>query len=328
MRGPPAYARHSTAQSPAMLAIFESILPIFLLIVIGNLLRRTPLVTESGWRGLEDISYWVLYPVLLFVTVVRADFSGLQLDAMLAALLAAILLMAGFVLALWLPLSRSGAVTGPEFSSFFQTAMRWNSFIALAVAQELYAAEGLAVVALVMTVIIIPLNVLSVSVVSRFGTRRAQWSTVAWATARNPFILAILIGLAFRYLPDLYQPVTAALDLIGSAAIGLGLLSIGAGLRPADMLRPRFTMWLSVAIKLVLMPAVIFALAYLFGVRGPVLVYLVLCGAVPTAMNGYMLARQLGGDAEDYAAVATIQTALAVLTMPLALALTAQFSSG
>ncbi len=45
-----------------------------------------------------------------------------------------------------------------------------------------------------------------------------------------------------------------------------------------------------------------------FGVTGVQLSYLALCGAVPTAMNGYLLARQLGGDAELYAAVTTLQT--------------------
>ena len=83
-----------------------------------------------------------------------------------------------------------------------------------------------------------------------------------------------------------------------------------------------------VVVKLALLPALLGTTAWAFGVRGPELVYLVLCGAVPTAMNGYMLARQLGGDAEFYAAAATLQTALAVLSMPVVLALAAQLSSG
>ncbi len=65
-----------------------------------------------------------------------------------------------------------------------------------------------------------------------------------------------------------------------------------------------------------------------FGVTGVQLSYLALCGAVPTAMNGYLLARQLGGDAELYAAVTTLQTALSFLTIPAVLAVTAQLSAG
>jgi predicted permease len=108
----------------------------------------------------------------------------------------------------------------------------------------------------------------------------------------------------------------------------VGLLTIGAGLRPADALRPRLAMIVPLVLKLVFFPALLATLAFTFGVRGPELVYLTLCGAVPTAMNGFVLARQLGGDAEFYAAETTLQTAVAFLTMPVALALAAQLASG
>lgn len=50
--------------------------------------------------------------------------------------------------------------------------------------------------------------------------------------------------------------------------------------------------------------------------------------AVPTAMNGYLLAKQMGGDAELYASVATIQTAASFLTIPLVLFVTGYVAAG
>jgi len=312
-----------------MIVIFESILPVFLLIMLGNLLRRTPFVGAEGWLGLERISYWVLYPALLFMTVLRADFAGLRLDALLVALLVAIGLMAALVLATWPLWKRSGKATRAEFSSIFQTSLRWNGFIALAVAQKIFPPAGAAVVALAMAAIIIPLNVMAVAVVSRFGDREANWAGVARATATNPLILGVVAALVLRQLPGgLYEPFAGTIDLVANAAIGMGLISLGAGLRPADMLGLRAALWFPVALKLAILPVVLCGLAYALGVRGEELVYLALCGAVPTAMNGYMLARQLGGDAEFYAAVTTLQTMIAVLTIPLALALAVQLSSG
>jgi len=49
----------------------------------------------------------------------------------------------------------------------------------------------------------------------------------------------------------------------------------------------------------------------------------VLFGAVPTASSAYTLARQLGGDAPLMAAIVTVQTALAFITLPLTMALAA-----
>ena len=312
-----------------MLPIFESILPIFLLILAGSALSRVPVLDRSVWEGLERVSYWVLYPTLLFSTILHADMSSLTLDAMLLALFISITVMGALVMALW-PLFRvTGTATSGEFSSIFQTSMRWNGFVALAVAQKLYPPEASAVVALVMAAIIIPLNISSVAVVLRFGAGDADWRRILFAMATNPLILGVAAGIAFRFIPGgLYAPLSETVHLLGSAAIGTGLLAIGSGLRPADALKPRFAMLVPLTLKLAVFPALLVGVALAFGVSGQQLVYLALCGAVPTAMNGYVLARQLGGDAEFYAAETTLQTGVAFLTMPIVLGIAAQLASG
>lgn len=312
-----------------MLAVFESILPIFLLILAGVLLRRLPLIEASAWPGMEQLAYWFLYPVLLFVTIANADFEGLQLDAMLAALLCGIALMAVLVLALWPLLDRFGLVAAGEYSSVFQTAMRWNGFMALAIAQKLFPGQGPAVVALVMAAIIISINLATVTVVTRFADGGTDLRRTLRAIAVNPLILATAAAIIMRMLPfDLYAPLNVTLRLVGDAALGMGLIAIGAGLRPADLVSARTALWLPVVLKLCLFPVLIVGLAIAFGVTGEQLQYLALCAAVPTAMNGYLLARQAGGDAELYAAVTTIQTGVSFLSIPVVLAVTAQLISG
>lgn len=312
-----------------MIPIFETILPIFLLIVLGFVLRRAPLTDTSGWAGIEQISYWLLYPVLLFITIYEADFSGLRLDAVMATLLVSVLAMMVFSGLIWPKLRDLELVGHAQYSTVFQAAIRWNGFIALAVAQKLFPPEGMAVVALAMAVIIIPINVASIVVLTRFSGRRVDWARVARATATNPFILASVLALAMRALPfGIYEPVERALALSGSAALGMGLLVVGAGLRPAEMVSTRIAMWLPVGLKLVLFPAVMVAIGLALGLRDQSLVYLALCGAVPTSMNGFLMARQMGGDAELYAAVTTWQTAISFVSIPVVLALAAQIASG
>jgi malonate transporter len=312
-----------------MLAAFESILPIFLLIAAGHLLRRIRIVDDATWPGLEQLGYWFLYPALLFVTILNADFSKLQWDGMVAALALAVVVMGAGTALLWLPIRRLGLATPGEFSSMFQTAIRWNGFMALAIADKIFPPEGAAVVALMMAVIIIPINVKSVVVVSRFADREASWSRILRTIALNPLILASLAAIVLRVQPlGFYEPFNETLGLVGRAALGMGLLTIGAGLRPADAMRPRFAVLAPVALKLVVFPVLLVALASSFGVEGQQLQYLALCAAVPTAMNGYLLARQLGGDAELYAAVTTVQTAASFFTIPAVLAATAYIASG
>lgn len=305
-----------------MIATFESILPIFLLIIAGNLLRRSPVIDQSAWTGLEQIGFWFLYPALLFASILRADFSRLELGPLLLALFAAIVLAIVAVLALWPALRATGRIPRSQYSTVFQTAVRWNGFMALAIAEKLFPPEGVAVVALAMAAVVIPINIASVFVVTRFADAQADWGTIIRRMALNPLILATTAGLLARYIPGgLYGPLDVTLSLIARAALGMGLIAIGAGLKPGDMFSARPALWLPVIFKLMIYPAVLVGLGLAFGVRGEAILWLALCGAVPTAMNGYLLARQMGGDAPLYAATVTMQTAVSFFSIPAVLTL-------
>jgi predicted permease len=308
--------------------IFESILPIFLVMLLGIWVKRWPVISSGLWEGLEQLGYYVLFPALLLVTLYQADFSGLSIGSVAAATLISVATMALLTLGCW-PVLRSAGVAPSSFTSIFQTVTRWNAFIALAVAQKLYGDQGLGLVALVMALIIIPINFFNVSVLLWFGTGTRGFGTFVRRIVTNPLILGCVAGIVLRFVPGgLYEPLTQAFDLLARAALGLGLLMVGAGLKVRDALLPRPIVFFPMVMKLLVYPAILVTLALAFGVEGEPLMLLALCGAVPTAMNGYVLARQMGGDAPLYAAITTLQTALSFLTMPLVLAVTAQFTSG
>lgn len=70
------------------------------------------------------------------------------------------------------------------------------------------------------------------------------------------------------------------------------------------------------AIKLLCMPACVLLLVWLLGLDPVSRDVALLFAALPTATSAYILARQLGGDAELMAAIITGQTLLAMLTLP------------
>src|SRR5690606_31224131 len=141
----------------AMLAIFESILPVFLLVVLGVFLKRWRLIDRDMWNGLEQLGFFVLFPCLLFTTLAKAEFSGIAAGSVALGSIGSVTLIAALLALAW-PLFRAAQVPGASFTSVFQTSTRWNAFIALAIGEKLYGADSLALVALVATLIIIPLN--------------------------------------------------------------------------------------------------------------------------------------------------------------------------
>lgn len=309
-----------------MAVTFAAIAPIFLLILAGIGLRRLSLFDDGFWRGLDRMGFYVLYPVLLFTTIVRADLSALSLGALTAALAIAWVSVGVLTLALW-PALRARGISRPGFSSVFQAAVRWNGFLALAVAESMFAAEGVAMVALVMAVVIIPINGTCVAVIAWFTSAKPDIGSTIKKIAVNPLIVATLLAIAARWFPFLLPgPIMDALYLVGRAALGMGLLAIGAGLKFDRSAVNGWAIVVPTALKLVVLPVMVVGLALLVGITGPELSYLALCASVPTAMNGYLLARQMGGDAEAYAVSVTVQTAIAFVSMPATLALTAQLA--
>ncbi|MDO9561836.1 MAG: AEC family transporter, partial [Bradyrhizobium sp.] len=240
------------------------------------------------------------------------------------ALLLALLLMSLLCLALQ-PLLARCAVDGPAFTSIFQGATRWQTYVALAVSVNLYGDNGLALASVAMVAIIPLVNVFSVSVLAHYASPEKQSvRAILMTVVRNPLIWACVIGLAFNMLhvplPRIWHEVA---DALGRSALAIGLLVTGAGLHLAGMFRPSLAAGVAVFLKLVLMPALAIALAYWFGLSGSSLAIVAVCSAVPTSPSAYVLARQMGGDAPLLAQIITLQTILAAVTMPIVIALVA-----
>jgi malonate transporter len=311
-----------------MIPIFESILPIFLIVLLGAALRRASVIDQSVWPGLEILGYYVLFPTLLFLTLGRADFAGLELGTVAVVSLLAMAVMTALLVLIY-PLGRLRGLSDASYTSVFQTSSRWNAFIGLAIAEKISGPEGLALMALVMAVIVIPVNLINVAMLVWFSAGKRSLSDLVRRIVGNPMILGCVLGIAVNLAPvGIYPPIEQAIDLIARSSLGMGLLMVGAGLKISDALRPGPAVLLPTALKLVAYPVITIALALGFGLEGETLTILVLCAAVPAAMNGYLLARQMGGDAPLYAAVATLQTAASFLTIPAMLWAAAQLAGG
>lgn len=74
-------------------------------------------------------------------------------------------------------------------------------------------------------------------------------------------------------------------------------------------------------VKLILMPIVAALLFLPFDAPATARAVAILFAACPSATSGYILARQLGGDAELLATTITVSTVVAVATMPVVLLL-------
>ena len=296
-----------------MTVVLGALLPTFLIIGLAAVLHRANFLPAAAWDGMERVTYFVFFPVFLFHTLASAHFGHFDIWPLAFALLSAIAVMAVTLALLRRPLH----LTGPQYSSIYQGAIRWNSFVAIAALQALYGAAGVTLAAVAFAAIVPVVNTLSVIVLTRHAGTGATARLVTKSVARNPLILACVAGIAAQivHLP-IPGPIDSTLSVLSQASIALGLFTVGAGLDLGGLKsRPRLLATVA-ALKLLLMPAMMVAFCLLYNVTGPARGVAVVAGAVPTASNAYVLARQLGGDAPLMANVVTFTTLLAFITMP------------
>jgi malonate transporter and related proteins len=219
-------------------------------------------------------------------------------------------------------LEKALQIDGPAFTSVFQGAIRWNSFVAVALAGALYGKEGVALTAVAFAFLIPLVNLMSAYVLARHGSSAKPLTAIGLATGliKNPFIWSTLIGIALSIAS---LPIPKAIgsfgDIIGRAALAAGLLLVGSGLDLHNLKRSGTGLWIANGLKLVAMPVLAGLIGQKLGLSGINLAVPIVCASVPTAAASYILARQNGGDAPLMASIVTAQTILAAVTMPLML---------
>jgi malonate transporter and related proteins len=294
--------------------IVAIIIPIFALILLGWVIRRRGGLGEGFWRDLERLVYFIFFPALLFHSLAHARIDLLAAWPMVVTGL--LFTLAGIGLGRFSKTLFNDPL--PVYAAAFQCSFRFNSFIGLAVAESLHGQAGIAALGLLMGVLVPIANLAAVAVLARHGEGRWVRELVG-----NPLIIATVAGLGFS-LTGLQTPgpVDTTLALLSRASLPLGLIAVGAGLRLDALGHARGHLWYGVAVKLLILPAVAWGLALLFGLTGLWLQTAILLAALPVSTVAYVLANRMGGDGRVIAAQVAVTTLLSMVTLPLWLSLT------
>jgi predicted permease len=296
-------------------AIAVALVPILALILLGFVLRSWNFVPQSTWAGIEKITYFVLFPALLVHSLGSQRFEGTAWPAMLLVVVGT-LLAAALALIAWHRVRQ--VASGPTFTSIFQGGIRFNTFIALAVAQGFFGAAGLALAAVAAGFLIVLINLMCIGAFSVWGARDGvARQSLFRQVAANPLILGCVAGGALGIsgigVPGVLDDI---LEIVGRAALPLGLLAVGAALRPRAVRGHAGAIAVASLVQFALKPLVAVGLAGAVGLEDVAAGVLIIAFMTPTASSGYILARQLGGDTETMASIITFQTLLAFAAMP------------
>jgi malonate transporter len=300
-----------------MTSIIDALIPVLTLILTGFLIQRTEFLPQSFWPSAEKLTYFMLMPATLIHSLAGKRIGDLPWFKLLLTVEGAVLASAILVTIWWLFNRR---MDGPQFTSLFQGGVRFNTFVALAVADNLFGRDGLFLAALGAGFMIMLINVLCVSAFSlatnKYG--KISFKRLFADLLRNPLIIGCVIGVGLNASGfKLPAAIDGVLALGGKAAFPVGLMAVGAAYRAGNLVMHWQPLLVSCFVQFLCKPLIAWWLAITIGLSGTAVSVAVLLFSVPTAPSAFILSRQMGGDHDSMASIITVQTCLSFFTLPL-----------
>lgn len=293
--------------------------PICLVLLLGIALKRLGLLPDSFVESASRLVFQVTLPALLFLSMVRTDFSTMPSPwLILYGLLAT---LTAFVL---LELTAARCIGERRLRGIFvQGSFRGNmGIMGLAYVQNAYGPEGIGAAALYVGAVTVLYNILAVITLTRSLGGGHGLRPIVRGVAKNPLIIAIVSALPFSLfgvaLPELLLTTG---NYFAHMTLPLALLCTGASLN-LRVLRGgvALTGW-ATANRLLLIPLLLVVGAWLLGFRGQALGILFLVSSTPTAAASYVMTRAMGGDSTTAANIIATTTLGSLLTTSLGAAL-------
>lgn len=299
----------------------QLLFPDFSLIVCGYLLCRYTAIDRKVWEPIEILVYYFLFPVMLFYAMVKSPLDWAATSSLMGAGLT--LGAAGIALTYAVPhipwLGRH--IDRRLHAASAQIGFRFNSFIALALADKVAGPEGLVLIAVLIGVCVPLFNMGAVWPMARQG-KVGFWNELR----RNPLVLATASGLVANLLgfsmPDWLEP---TVNRIGQASLAMGLMAAGAGMQLSSLAQAKTLGGLVLGVKHLAMPLMATGVALLFGLTQTQTLVLLMFSALPTASSCYVLAARMGHNGAYVGGLVTLSTALGMLSLPWALGVLAHW---
>jgi predicted permease len=283
-----------------MTAILDIIVPVFGTMLVGWLIGRSKLLSPEGLRGLTNVTFYALFPALLFRSMSKVRIEALSFDILFVFFGAGLLLFfAG------LPLARLLGMRLGEGTVFALSAVFANGVgIGIPFISYAFGEAGLVPQLMIIslnTLIMLTLASFLIEVGQQGSSRTSLLGKLGGAVVKmlkHPVIPSIFAGLLWgelcAHVPGLATPVVIdrILQALAIAAPPCGLIMAGASLAHVGLKAHWQAATLATGLKLVLMPLVVWASGrYLFALDPLWLAVATLNAAMPAGSNVYMVAQ-------------------------------------
>lgn len=289
-------------------------LPLFVVMGLGCVLTHKGFFTEDYVAHTTNLVYYILLPGKMFLDIATSDFGAAFDTRYVAVAVGGVVLQ--FALA-W----AAGWLLCPDRSkqsAFSHAAYRGNFvYLGTALLQNIYGVSHVPSATLILALVIPLYNIQGVvlmTVKERQG--RFRLSTVLLNVLKNPMILAVLAAIPFAYFKiQLPFVVSESLGYFQAATNTMALLVVGGSIRLSALKSDMPLLLRLSGVKLLLMPAIWAAMGIAAGLPAEQLVTLIIVGAMPAAVNVYIITDKMGGDGALACSAVVVTHLVSLFTM-------------
>ena len=305
-----------------MYSIFYSVLPIFLIALLGSVIRRKWLTSDEFWRGLEKLSFYVLFPTVLFQYSYKVDLGSSGFLRLAGALI-----IANLIIAILLVVYQSRKPYDKvQFTTIFQGATRYNNYVFFGLGAALFGEDGLSIISTISPCLLIVTNITSIMsfiyyIPQNEGSsfsRKKSLILMIKSIAANPFVIASIVGWFFNYFELILNVgVEKTIRSLADSALAIGIMIVGASIK--FTIKPEYfkQVIITSGVKLIAMPIITFIVLWSMSITGIAQSVGILFSCLPCASSSYILSRQLGGDPETMSSTITFTTVFSILSLSL-----------
>ncbi|MCW8155913.1 AEC family transporter [Stutzerimonas stutzeri] len=307
-----------------MSSVVNVVLPVFALILLGYLCRRSGRMGPTGASELNRFVVWLGLPALLFSVVATSTWEQLWQPGFIAAFAIGCLGVFAFTLAYRMVQKQPlvDASLDALGASYANTGYVGIPLCMLVLGDEALQPAMVASIVVVCMLFAIALACVETGLHAGQGVLRTL-GKVSGALARNPLVIAPLLG-ALWAASGLQLPVPLAtlLKLLGAAAAPCALVSLGLFLAQPQPAARVQGVWPLVGLKLVVQPLITWYLAFQVFELPTLWAYsALLLSALPTGTGPYMLAEFYGREGSRVSRVVLLSTLGSLITLSLILVL-------
>ncbi len=299
-----------------LLFSLNATIPIFLVMVLGYLLKAIHMMDEPFVKTLNRFNYRITLPVLLFRDIATSDVSGVWdtkyvLYCFLVTLFCIVItwVLAGIFY-------RNRLLLGELVQASYRSSA---AVLGIAFIQNIYGSSGMAPLMIIGTV---PLyNIAAVLILSFTGPNargfdRDSLKKSLRDIATNPILIGIALGIVASALKISFPAmIDKTMNNVAALATPLALIGLGAGFEGRKALKQMCPTMVATLLKLVVWPALFLPLAVRMGFTAEKLVAILVMLGSPTTVSCYIMAKNMGHEGTLTSSVVVATTFLSSVTL-------------